>query len=234
MDLEWHADILIPERMITVITGPPQVVIDGLDYCRGTIRRYPLLYLCSNFSRVLPELSRTVTGFSVRRGFTGDQVSTIIGGCDATYLFVEHDPSLYEDDTRLIPVVVNKIRAFAHQNGTVIVYSESTDRFMRQVMRAAHRVYIYAEWGELIRRRMQRQRLQGHDRGFRSHQARLVAFARPAEEDQGCGKDAITRAGREHVYGCLTGEDRSDQWSPADRDEARTSYGDFSGAWADD
>ena len=190
---------------------------------------------CSTCAVIFPgsfrKLSRTVTGFSVRRGFTGDQVSTIIGGCDATYLFVEHDPSLYEDDTRLIPVVVNKIRAFAHQNGTVIVYSEGTDRFMRQVMRAAHRVYIYAEWGDLIRRRIQRQRLQGHDRGFRSHQARLVAFARPAEEDQGCGKDAITRAGsREHVHGCLTGEDRSDQSSPADRDEARTSHGDFSGA----
>ncbi|HVP94007.1 MAG TPA: hypothetical protein VMS89_02430 [Methanoregulaceae archaeon] len=165
--------------MITVITGPPQVVIDGLDCCRGTIRRYPLLYVCSNFSRVLPGLGRSVTGFSVRRGFTGDQVSAIISGCDATYLFVEHDPSLYEDDMRLIPVVINKIRAFARENGTVIIYSEGTDRFMRQVMSAAHRVYLYAEWGDLIRRHTRRQHLQGHDQGPRAHQARLAAFTRP-------------------------------------------------------
>ena len=183
MDLEWHPDILIPERAITVITGPPRVVIAGLDCSRGTIRRYPLLYVCSNFSRVLPGLDRTVSGFSVRRGFTGDQVSTIIGGCDATYLFVEHDPSLYEDDTRLIPVVVNKIRAFAHENGTVIVYSEGTDRFMRQVIRAAHRVYLYADWGDLIRRHTGRQHRQDREAGPRSHQARLMAFAGPIKND---------------------------------------------------
>jgi hypothetical protein len=179
MDLEWQPDILIPERMITVITGPRRVVIDGLDRSKGTIRRYPLLFVCSNFSRILPELSRTVTGFSVRRGFTGDQVSAIIGGCDATYLFVEHDPSLYEDDARLIPVVVNKIKAFAHENGTVIVYSEGSDRFMCQIMRAAHRVYLYADWGDLIRRHTVRQHRQDRDMGPHSHQARLVAFEGP-------------------------------------------------------
>jgi len=190
MDLEWHPDILIPERMITVITGPRRVVIDGLDRSRGTIRRYPLLFVCSNFSRILPELSRTVTGFSVRRGFTGDQMSAIIGGCDTTYLFVEHDPSLYEDDARLIPVVVNKIRAFAQENGTVIVYAEGPDRFMRQVMRAAHRVYLYADWGDLIRRHTGRQYRQDLDISPRSHQARLVAFTGQEKEIQAPGNDA--------------------------------------------
>ncbi len=185
MDLEWHPDILIPERSITVITGPRQVVIDGLDRSKGTIRRYPLLFVCSNFSRILPELSRTVTGFSVRRGFTGDQVSTIIGGCDATYLFVEHDPSLYEDDARLIPVVVNKIRAFTRENGTAIVYSEGSDRFMRQVTKAAHRVYLYADWGDLIRRHTKRQHRRDLGPGSRSHQARLAGFAGPDEKEQG-------------------------------------------------
>jgi hypothetical protein len=151
MDLEWHAGILIPERTTTVIIGPPQVVIEGLDHCSSTIQRYPLLYVCSNFSGVLSHLHRTTSGFSVRRGFTSDQVSTIISECDATYLFIEHDPSLYEEDKRLIPVVVNKIRAFARENGTVIVYSQKTDRFMRHLMRAAHRVYLYEDWSKRAR-----------------------------------------------------------------------------------
>ena len=191
MDLEWHPDILIPERMITVITGPPQIAVDGLDSSRGTIRHYPLLYVCSNFSRVLPGLSRMVTGFSVRRGFTGDQVSAIIGGCDATYLFIEHDPSLYEDDTRLIPVVVNKLMTFARESGTVIVYSDGTDRFMRQVTRAAHRVYLYGEWGDLVRRHVPR--WQHHDRGQRGYQARLATFTRPVSECAEYGKCTIAR-----------------------------------------
>jgi hypothetical protein len=146
MDLEWRADILIPERTVTVIMGPPQVVIEGLDHCSSAIRRYPLLYVCSNFSGILSCLHRTTSDFSVRRGFTSDQVSTIISECDTTYLFIEHDPSLYEEDPRLVQVVVNKIKAFTRESGTAIVYSHKADRFMHQMMRTADRVYLYGDW----------------------------------------------------------------------------------------
>ncbi len=151
MDLELQPDILVPERMITVIIGPPQVMADSMDHCSGMMRRFPFLYACSNYSMVLPLLHRTTFEFSVRRGFTSDQVSTIIGECDATYLIIEHDPSLYEDDRRLIPFVVNKIRGFARDDGTVIVYSQRADPFIRHLVRAAHRVYLYANWGTAIR-----------------------------------------------------------------------------------
>ena len=175
MDLEWHPDILVPERMITAIVGPPQVVIDGLNSCRLTMRRYPLLYVCSNYSRVLPGLHRSLTGFSVRRGFTSDQISTIIGECDTTYLFIEHDPSLYEDDTRMMPVVTNKIGTFAREHGTVIIYSDGVDRFMRYIMKASQRVYLFEEWGNLIRRHIQPQR-DSRNRKHRSHQAKIGMF----------------------------------------------------------
>jgi len=151
MDLEWYPGIIVPERMITVIIGPPQVMADGMDHYCGMIRRFPFLYACSNYSMVLPLLHRTTFEFSVRRGFTSDQVSTIISECDATYLIIEHDPSLYEDDRRLVPFVVNKIRGFARDDGTVIVYSQRTDPFMRHLIRAAHRVYLYANWETAIR-----------------------------------------------------------------------------------
>jgi hypothetical protein len=151
MDLEWYPDILVPERMITVIIGPPRVMADGMDHCGGMIRRFPFLYACSNYSLVLPLLHRTTFEFSVRRGFTSDQVSAIIGECDATYLIIEHDPSLYEDDMRLVPFVVNKLRGFARDDGTVIVYSQRADPFMRHLLRAAHRVYLYADWQTVIR-----------------------------------------------------------------------------------
>ena len=191
MDLEWQPDILIPERTITMITSPSQIVINGLNSCSGTMRRYPLLYVCSNFSRVLPGLHRSVSGFSVRRGFTSDQISTIISECDATYLFIEHDPSLYEEDTRLIPVVTNKIKTFAREHGTVIIYSDQIDRFMRHIMRASHRVYLYAEWADLIRRRIRQQQLHGRNRSPREHQARLGIFDRPACEKNGNSEDIV-------------------------------------------
>jgi hypothetical protein len=215
MDLEWHPDMLIPERMITVITGPSQVVIEGLNSCSGTIRRYPLLYVCSNFSRVLPGLHRSVSGFSVRRGFTSDQVSTIISECDATYLFIEHDPSLYEEDTRLIPVVANKIRAFARETGTVIIYSDRMDHFMHHMMRTAHRVYLYAEWGDLIRMRIRRQHLHGRDRSLRARQARLGIFTHPVRREDGARENVPVRdAGPETTYGVQVRQDGSGPTEP--------------------
>jgi hypothetical protein len=180
MDLEWYPDVIVPERMITVIIGPPQVMADGMDHCRGMMRRFPFLYVCSNYSLVLPLLHRTTFEFSVRRGFTSDQVSAIIGECDATYLVIEHDPSLYEDDRRLIPFVVNKIREFARNEGTVIVYSQRVDPFMRQLVRAAHRVYLYANWKTTIRlHQLKKQRTMNGETGRKSSsQVRIDAFGK--------------------------------------------------------
>jgi len=70
MDLEWPGHISIPERAITVIIGSSSVLEEGLNSCSGTMRRYPFLYACSNYSGVLPNLHRTTFEFSVRRGFT--------------------------------------------------------------------------------------------------------------------------------------------------------------------
>jgi hypothetical protein len=180
MDLEWYPDVIVPERMITVIISPPQVMADGMDHCRGMIRRFPFLYVCSNYSQVLPLLHRTTFEFSVRRGFTSDQVSAIIGECDATYLIIEHDPSLYEDDRRLIAFVVNRIREFARNEGTVIVYSRQADPFMRQLVRAAHRVYLYANWETAIRlHQMKKQRNMHGEKGKKpSSQIRIDAFGK--------------------------------------------------------
>jgi hypothetical protein len=178
MDLEWYPDIIVPERMITVIIGPPQVMADGMDHCGRMIRRFPFLYACSNYSLVLPLLHRKTFEFSVRRGFTSDQVSTIIGECDATYLIIEHDPSLYEDDRRLVPFVVNKIRGFARDDGTVIVYSQRADPFMRHLVRVAHRVYLYANWGTAIRLHQlkQQKNMRGDAGKVLSRQVRFDAF----------------------------------------------------------
>jgi hypothetical protein len=113
MDLEWPGRISITERTITVIIGPSNILEEVLNSCSGAMRRYPFLYACSNYSGMLPNLHRTTFEFSVRRGFTSVQIATIINECDATYLIIEHDPSLYADDTRLIPCVISRLNTFA-------------------------------------------------------------------------------------------------------------------------
>ncbi|MEI6840982.1 MAG: hypothetical protein WCK53_06935 [Methanomicrobiales archaeon] len=181
MDLEWPGDICIPERTITAINGPSRILAEGLNSCSATMRRYPFLYVCSNYSAVLPGLHRTTFEFSVRRGFTSDQMATIIDECDATYLIIEHDPSLYAEDTTLIPHVINRLKTFAHNEGTVVVYSRSLDRFMRPLIRASGRVYLYADWANVIRNSQEKkqQKKNGPGRRIISRQARLDQVGRP-------------------------------------------------------
>jgi hypothetical protein len=144
------------------------------------MRRYPFLYVCSNYSGVLPNLHRTTFEFSVRRGFTSDQIATIINECDATYLIIEHDPSLYADDTRLIPSVISRLKNFARNEGTVVVYSRNLDRFMRSLIRASSKVYVCADWITVIRNNLvkKQQKRDGPTRRIVFRQVRLDQVSR--------------------------------------------------------
>lgn len=180
MDLEWPGYITIPERAITIIIGPSSVIEEGLNSSSGIMRRYPFLYVCSNYSGVLPNLHRTTFEFSVRRGFTSDQIATIINECDATYLIIEHDPSLYADDTRLIPSVISRLKNFARNEGTVVVYSRNLDRFMRSLIRASSKVYVCADWITVIRNNLvkKQQKRDGPTRRIVFRQVRLDQVSR--------------------------------------------------------
>lgn len=193
MDLEWSGDICIPERTITAITGPSSILVEGLNSCSATMRRYPFLYVCSNYSGVLPHLHRTTFEFSVRRGFTSDQVANIIDECDATYLIIEHDSSLYEDDTTLIPHIINRLRTFARNEGTVVVYSRNIDRFMRPLIRASGRAYLYADWTTVIRNSQVKREQKKGEQGPRivSRQARLDQVGMSDTRPAGPGRGAV-------------------------------------------
>jgi len=109
-------------------------------------------------------------------------MATIINECDATYLIIEHDPSLYADDTRLIPSVISRLKTFARNEGTVVVYSRNLDRFMRPLLRASGRVYIYADWANVIRNSLaKRQQKNVSSKRILSRQARLDQVTRPEE-----------------------------------------------------
>lgn len=223
MDLEWPGCISIPERAITIIIGPSSILEEGLNSSSGMMRRYPFLYVCSNYSGVLPNLHRTTFEFSVRRGFTSDQIATIINECNATYLIIEHDPSLYENDKTLIPSVISRLKTFARNEGTVVMYSRNLDRFMRSLIRASTRVYVYADWANVIRNSQlkKQQKRDGPTRRIVSRQVRLNQVSRP-EVSHGDLESGLADLGAPHrgnafvkVGNCVLPE-RSDVFSPAD------------------
>ncbi len=107
-------------------------------------------------------------------------MATIINECDETYLIIEHDPSLYETDTRLIPSVISRLKTFARNEGTVVVYSRNLDRFMRSLLRASGRAYLYADWANIIKNsQLKKQQKNGSVKRILSRQARLDQVSRP-------------------------------------------------------
>jgi hypothetical protein len=144
MEIEFLPHVILPERSFAVIIAPVASVAEGLNQCRE-MGRYETLYICSNYSRLLSLLHRTVNYFYIRRGFTSHQVSAILGESDQSILFLEHDPTLYESDRTMIPVIVDMLSTFAREKGAVIVYSDRTDPFIRAAARAATHVFVTEE-----------------------------------------------------------------------------------------
>ncbi len=148
MDLSWPHGIELPDRSLTVVIGPPAVPIAGINRCRD-LSRYPFLYVCSNFSRILTHIHRTVR-YSVRRGFTQDQVMTIVEESTETVVFIEHDPSLYQDDRRLVRDIALRLRQLAGAQAIIIVYSPVTDVFMREAASRANQVYAFLPYDRVV------------------------------------------------------------------------------------
>ena len=81
----------------------------------------------------------------------------------------------------LIPSVISRLKTFARNEGTVVVYSRNLDRFMRSLIRASSRAYIYADWANVIRNSQvkKQQKRDGPTRRIVSRQVRLDQVNRP-------------------------------------------------------
>ncbi len=96
MEFELHPSVTLESGTFSVVTAPGELVLRGLN---GTpaLSRFLFLYVCGNYSRLLTGIHRRSAQFEVRRAFTLFQLLTILREAHHTIIFVEHDPSLYED-----------------------------------------------------------------------------------------------------------------------------------------
>jgi DNA polymerase I len=96
MEFELHPSVTLESGTFSVVTAPEELVLRGLN---GTpaLSRFLFLYVCGNYSRLLTGIHRRSAHFEVRRAFTLFQLLTILREAHHTIVFLEHDPSLYED-----------------------------------------------------------------------------------------------------------------------------------------
>ena len=96
MELELHPAVILPPRSFCTLIAPVEVLVGALN-SHINLQRFKILYICGNFSRVLSRMDRNFVDLEIRRAFTAFQLLTILEEARHTLIFVEHDPTLYED-----------------------------------------------------------------------------------------------------------------------------------------
>jgi hypothetical protein len=159
MEFELHPSVTLESGTFSVVTAPEELVLRGLN---GTpvLSRFLFLYVCGNYSRLLSGIRRRSAHFEVRRAFTLFQLLAILREAHHTVLFLEHDPSLYEDEGSLsrgapspldgpgslqdpgylLPEVADAL-AEAARTALVVLYAPRPDPSLRVLARRADRVF---------------------------------------------------------------------------------------------
>jgi DNA polymerase I len=139
MEFELHPSVTLESGTFSVVTAPEELVLRGLN---GTpaLSRFLFLYVCGNYSRLLSGIRRRSAHFEVRRAFTLFQLLAILREAHHTILFLEHDPSLYDDAGPLVGEVAEAL-AEAARTALVVLYAPRPDPSLKALARRADRVF---------------------------------------------------------------------------------------------
>lgn len=165
MEIELSGSLEILPRSLNLLVAPETVAAGALERLLAE-RRYLLLYICGNYSRLLSMLSIRSAELDIRRAFTAAQLLTIIEEAHQTVVFVEHDPSLFAESEELLGYATMAFKELSRESA-VVIYSPFMDDTLRSFSKVADRVFFLADlYGEEAPRRLWRRiGWQGKRRG---------------------------------------------------------------------
>jgi len=143
VELELHPTLEIQPGTFNILVAPIKPVIEALKNAIGR-KRFLTLYVCGNYSRLLSKMNLRSADLNVRRAFTAFQLLTILEEAHHTLVFVEHDPTLYEDFEESLEYVSMALKDLAG-NSTIILYSPVSDPFLRALSKRADRIFYLDE-----------------------------------------------------------------------------------------
>ena len=140
MFVELQKDLVLQPGTFNAVVAPKAMVISMIN-TNADLQRYLFLFVGGNYSRILSGIHRTATNFDIQRAFTAHQLFTILSGASHTFIFVEHDVTLYEGAKEMITPIAGALGEISH-DATVVLYSANTGRAFRALIRDANRVYF--------------------------------------------------------------------------------------------
>jgi len=149
MLVELQHGLALEEGTFNAVVAPEHVVLSMIN-TNADLQRYLFLFVGGNFSRILSGVHRTATNFDVQRAFTAHQLFTILTEASHSFIFIEHDPTLYDGAREMIAPIAGALLEVSH-DAIVILYSPTPDLAFQALIRDANRVYILSVPEELKR-----------------------------------------------------------------------------------
>jgi hypothetical protein len=173
MEIELHPAMVMQTGTFNALVAPEELVLSGIND-NPALRRFLFLFVCGNMSRILPGINRRSGLMEVQRSFTAYQLLTILSEAHHTILFLEHDPSLYEDAEGVLETVSEALAAAA-RDALVILYAPRSDPAFDRLARRADRVFFFSAANPHAPPRRQARRTAG-PRTVRGGQTTLGVF----------------------------------------------------------
>jgi hypothetical protein len=143
MDFELLPTISLRSRSFNVLQAPRELFIKALN-SNLNLQRFKVLYICGNYSGILSKLDRRFQALEIRRAFTLFQLMTVLEEARHSLIFIEHDPTIYEDAAEMADYVSRALNDAAKE-AAVLLYSLSSDPFLETLSSNADRVWYFDE-----------------------------------------------------------------------------------------
>lgn len=118
-----------------------ELLIPVLESILNREERPSCLYICGIYPRILPKLRRD-NPFHLRRAANPYQVLTIINEASHKLVFIEHDPSLYEDAAEIAEEIGKRCDEICPKS-TIVYFWPYPDNIIRKHLeRSARRITL--------------------------------------------------------------------------------------------
>ena len=141
MEIELNPPVDIQAGAFNLLVSPEDIAIRAL---RSAVepRRFLVLYVCGNYSRLLSRINLRTAEFDIRRAFTSSQLLSILDDAHQTFVFLEHDPSLFAESEEMVEYVSIALRELSRES-TVLLYSPAFDATLQAISKKADRVFYF-------------------------------------------------------------------------------------------
>jgi DNA polymerase I len=141
MQIEIRKGLALYPGTFNAVIAPENEIIAAIN-SNTDLQRFLFLYISGNYSRILSGINRQSKNFDIRRGFTAHQLLTILREVGHTVVFVEHDPSLFDNAFEMLQPIADALKDIA-RDALVILYTPSMDRsFSALAQKADHYIEI--------------------------------------------------------------------------------------------